>query len=809
MSKNFELDLTDLRCICDPVMFNFKDTSEVEPLDGVIGQERAVRAIDFGLNMRSPGYNIFVTGIEGTGKSTIVRDIVNRHAKPLPTPDDWCMVNNFKDEYVPKAIAVPHGKAVKFSRTMNKMIEDLKTELPKAFQDETYQQRQATIQQRFADQRRDIYKTLEKFAEERNLRIQRTATGYQPIPFYEGKPLSTEDFQALPEEKREEIEENLRTVRAETESIVREVAKINKNMQKNLEKLMEEIALYVVWDRINDIKEEFKESARILTYLDEVRDDIVENVKDFIAVQEDTDAAKVPLFHPPKPTFNRYQVNVLVDRRGMKGAPVIFETNPTYQNVFGQIEKRAVMGTLMTDFTMVKAGSLLKANGGFLVMEIESVITSPFVWESLKRALQNKTLSIEDMYSGMGFGSASLRPQPIPLDVKVVLLGSYLHFQILQNHDSKFNKIFKVRADFDHEVARTEETALQYAQFIARACKQEKLLPLTPEGVAAVVEFGEKYTANKNKLSIRFGPIMGILKEAEYWARKDDSSVVTDTHVIKAFNEYRFRYNMYEEKIHENYVDDTIMIDVDGEAVGQVNALSVYQIGDFSFGRPSRITAETYMGKQGVINIEREAKLSGKTHDKGVLILSGYLGRTFAQHYPLSLSTSITFEQSYGGIDGDSASSTELYAILSSLSDIPIKQGTAVTGSVNQKGKIQAIGGANQKIEGFFEVCKAKGLNGNQGVMIPKSNIKNLMLKREVIDAVKEGKFHIYSVSTVEEGIELLTGVPAGTPDEERIYPEGTVFGEVQKTLKTYLERSHKYRKEFENKEADAASEAE
>ena len=379
MSKNFELDLTDLRCICDPVMFNFKDTSEVEPLDGVIGQERAVRAIDFGLNMRSPGYNIFVTGIEGTGKSTIVRDIVNRHAKPLPTPDDWCMVNNFKDEYVPKAIAVPHGKAVKFSRTMNKMIEDLKTELPKAFQDETYQQRQATIQQRFADQRRDIYKTLEKFAEERNLRIQRTATGYQPIPFYEGKPLSTEDFQALPEEKREEIEENLRTVRAETESIVREVAKINKNMQKNLEKLMEEIALYVVRDRINDIKEEFKESARILTYLDEVRDDIVENVKDFIAVQEDTDAAKVPLFHPPKPTFNRYQVNVLVDRRGMKGAPVIFETNPTYQNVFGQIEKRAVMGTLMTDFTMVKAGSLLKANGGFLVMEIESVITSPFV----------------------------------------------------------------------------------------------------------------------------------------------------------------------------------------------------------------------------------------------------------------------------------------------------------------------------------------------------------------------------------------------------------------------------------------------
>jgi lon-related putative ATP-dependent protease len=790
-------------------MFHFKDTSEVVPLDGVIGQERAVRAIDFGLNMKTHGYNIFVTGIEGTGKSTIVKDIVNQYAKTLSTPDDWCMVNNFKDEYVPKAIAVPPGKAIRFSRTMNKMIEDLKTALPKAFQDETYQQRQSAIQQRFADQRREIFKNLEKFAEERNMRIQRTPTGYQPIPIYEGKPLSPEDFQNLPEEKREAIEENLIVVRKETEAIVREVGKINKEMQKKLEKLMEEIALYVVWDQINDIKEEFKENAKIQTYLDEVRNDIVENVKDFIASQEDTEASKVPFFHSPKPTFNRYQVNVLVDRRGMKGAPVIFETNPNYQNVFGQIEKRAVMGTLMTDFTMVKAGSLLKANGGFLVMEIESVLTNPFVWESLKRALQNKTLSIEDMYAGMGFGSASLRPQPIPLDVKVILLGSYMHFQILQNYDSKFNKIFKVRADFDHEVTRTEETAQQYAQFIARACKQEKLLPLTPEGVASIVEWGEKYTSNKNKLSVRFGPIMSILREAEYWARKDNSSVVSDNHVIKAFNEYRFRYNLYEEKIHENYVDDTIMIDVDGAVVGQVNALSVFQIGDFSFGRPSRITAETYMGKQGVINIEREAKLSGKTHDKGVLILSGYLGTTFAQHHPLSLSTSITFEQSYGGIDGDSASSTELYAILSSLSGFPIKQGIAVTGSVNQKGRIQAIGGVNQKIEGFFDVCKAKGLNGNQGVMIPESNIKNLMLKREVIDAVREGKFHIYSVFTVEEGIELLTGVPAGVPDEEGVYPEKTVFGEVQKKLKTYMERERKIRKDLEEKENSGSSENE
>jgi predicted ATP-dependent protease len=396
-----------------------------------------------------------------------------------------------------------------------------------------------------------------------------------------------------------------------------------------------------------------------------------------------------------------------------------------------------------------------------------------------------------------------LRPEPISLDVKVILLGSYHPFQLLQNYDSKFNKIFKVRADFDHEVAKNQDTIQQYARFIARACKEEGLLPLTPKGVAAIVEYGEKYIANKNKLSLRFGPIMDILKEADYWARKKKSRLVSDKYVIKAFHEYRFRYNLYEEKIHESYVDDTIMIDVEGDVVGQVNALSVYQIGDISFGRPTRITAETYMGKQGVVNIEREAKLSGKTHDKGVLILSGYLGRTFAQNYPLNLSISITFEQSYGGIDGDSASSTELYAIISSLSDIPIHQGIAVTGSVNQKGKIQAIGGVNQKVEGFFEVCKSKGLSGRQGVLIPVANVKNLMLKKEVVDAVKKRKFHIYQVATVQEGIEILTGIKAGIPDDEGNYPADTVFGKVQAKLKSYLQRSFKLKKEFEEEEEE------
>jgi lon-related putative ATP-dependent protease len=779
-------------------MFTFKNTAEVAPLDKVIGQERAVQAIEFGLNIKSPGYNMFVTGIEGTGKSTIIRDIVTQHAKNLPSPVDWCMVNNFKDEYHPKAISVTNGKAARFSKTMNKLIDDLKKELPKAFEHESYQQRQSEIQKKYTDQQKDIIKKLEASASQHNIQINRTKAGYQTIPMVEEKAISPEEFLALPKEKQTEIEENISLVQSEIDVTIRDINKINQSMNLQIEKLMQEIALFVVKQRIDIIRDEYKACKDILIYLDEIQADILENVQDFIASTETKLPMEGLMFQAAKPSFLRYQVNVLVDQKDLKGAPVIFETNPTYQNVFGQIEKRAYMGTVTTDFTMVQAGSILRANGGYLIMEIESILMNPFVWEALKRTLQNKLLSIEDVVSSMGYGTSSIRPEPIPMEVKVILLGSYHLFHLLQNHDSKFNKIFKVRADFDHEVIKNDDTIQKYARFIARVCKEEALLPLTPKGVAVIVEFGEKYISNKHKLSIRFGPVMGILIEADYWARKRNAKQVTDKDVIQAFTEYRFRYNLYEEKIHESYVDNTIMIDVEGDEIGQVNALAVYQIGDISFGRPSRITAETYMGKQGVVNIEREAKLSGKTHDKGVLILSGYLGRTFAQNYPLNLSISITFEQSYSGIDGDSASSTELYAIISSLSGIPIHQGIAITGSVNQKGNVQAIGGVNQKIEGFFDVCKAKGFTGKQGVLIPRANVKNLMLKKEVIDAVKKRKFHIYQVSTVEEGIEILTGVQAGVPDENCEYSVDTVYGKVQAKLKGYLERSYELKKQFE-----------
>ena len=801
MAKKFELKVSDLRLVCDPKIFKFKNTSEIKPLDTVIGQERAVQAIDFGLNMADPGYNIFVTGLASTGKSTIVRDLVNKHAKRLPTPNDLCLVNNFKDEFRPKAIVVPPGTAIQFSKKMKRAIDSLKKELPEVFEDDAYLKKLSKLKNIFSQQQHALFEKLEAFAARKNLHIEQSETDFQTIPLVNGQQITPEEFNALPAKARAKIEENLLSVQAEIEATAVEMDKNNLALHADIEKLMDAYALSTVKKRLDPMRKEFKACEDIVAHLNTVQEHIVENFHLFIPQNK---AETPPPEQAPRNTgvsFQQYEVNVLVDQESTIGAPVIFETNPTYYNVFGRIEKRAFMGTINTDFTMVQAGSLLSANGGFLIMEIDSVMMNPYVWEALKRTLRTKCLQIEDIPEETGFGTTSLKPEPIPLDVKIILLGSYEIFEIIQSEDPRFNKIFKVRADFDSEVDRTPRTIQQYARFIARVCQEENLLPFTPRGVAVMVEYGEKYVSNKNKLSIRFGPVLGILKEADYWARKGNARQVTDKHVFKAFNDHRFRHNLYEQKIHDSYLDNTIMIDVSGAVIGQVNALAVYQIGELSFGRPIRITAETYMGKKGVVNIEREAELSGSTHDKGVLILSGYMGRTFAQQHPLSLSISITFEQSYFGIDGDSASSTELYAILSSLADMPIKQGIAVTGSVNQKGKIQAIGDVNQKVEGFYQVCKEKGMNGQQGVMIPKANIQNLMLKKEVIDAVKKKKFHIYQVSTVEEGIEILTGVPTGKPNKKGIYPEGTVYGAVQKKLREYVKRSEKLKKEIEDEE--------
>ncbi|MGD8267086.1 MAG: ATP-binding protein, partial [Desulfobacterales bacterium] len=594
----------------------------------------------------------------------------------------------------------------------------------------------------------------------------------------------------LPAEEQNRIKENIRSFQAEIETTETRTNQLAQDHQVQLEKLMQEVALFLIRSRMNMLRQPFEGWKAIQAYLDAVQADMLENIQFFMPSREEgAGNADDSSNHLGGFSFTRYSVNVLADRRQVQGAPVIFEPNPTYQNVFGQIEKRAYLGALKTDFTMVQAGSLLRANGGYLLMEIEAVMMNTMVWEALKRALQTKLLCIEDMASEMGYGVSSQRPEPIPLDVKVILLGGYSIFEKLQNFDSKFDKIFKVRADFDNEVDLSPETIGLYARFLARVAREEKLLPFTPEGVAAMVEYGQRFAADQQKLSLRFGPIVGVLKEADFWARQMEAAAVTDEHIQKALQKRRFRYNLYEEKMSAAFEDESVLLDVTGAMIGQVNALAVYQMGDIAFGRPSRITAETFMGKPGLVSIEREAELSGSTHDKGVLILSGYLGRTFAQHHPLGLSISIAFEQSYGPIDGDSASSTELYAILSSLADLPIRQGIAVTGSVNQKGEIQAIGGVNQKIEGYFDVCRKRELDGQQGVLIPRANVKNLMLKKEVVQAVKQKQFHIYHVAHVTEGIELLTGVAAGRPDADGLFPPDSVYGRIQQKLKRFSER--------------------
>jgi lon-related putative ATP-dependent protease len=791
MSELKPLSPSHLRKICDPSIFAFESTAEIDPLDEVIGQQRAVSAINLGLSMNQPGYNIFITGQEGTGKRTIAQDIVSRHARQQSRPDDWCMVNNFDDQFRPKAICVPTGKATEFSKSMARLIRWLKIKLPKEFSQEAFKEKVNQHNEQLAAQESALTDELEVLAKANNIQLAKTAEGIRPVPMAEGKPITSEQYEKLSKDQQEVINEALQLVGGELEKVFADILKIRQAHQKNVQQLMQATALSIVKQRLDLIRAEYSGCRQIETYLDDVQKDIIEDVETFIAPDNHPkEAQDRPFAAIAASPFDAYKVNVLVDHKDIQGAPMVFEPNPSFQNLFGYIDKKTFMGATTTDFSMVQAGSLLQANGGYLIVEAESVLMDAQVWETMKRSLQNKQLYIQDVPRGPAPMAGSLRPEPVPLDVKVIMVGNYQTFELLQNNDSKFNKIFKVRSDFDYETAHCDKTVQLYAQFIARVCLENGLRPCSPGAVAAVVEFGAKTVADQSKLSLRFGPIVGIIQEADYWAGQDDRQIISEAHVVKALNEYRFRYNLYEEKIHASYSDDTILIDVAGSEVGQVNALAVYQMGEISFGRPSRITAETFMGKHGIVNIEREAKMSGRTHDKGVMILSGYLGRIFAGKYPLSLSISITFEQSYTGVDGDSASSTELYAVLSSLSGVPIRQGIAVTGSVNQKGQVQAIGGVNQKVEGFYEVCKTKGLTGEQGVMIPKSNIKNLMLKREVVKAVEEGSFAVYPVETIREGIEILTGVPAGRSNSKGEFPSDSIYGKVQMTLERYLKQS-------------------
>ena len=774
----------DLRLKCEPSQFEFETTDELPAWDGVIGQERALRALELGLGIKDSGYNIFACGVPGTGKATIIRSRLEKIAEKEPIPDDWCYVYNFSAPDIPKAINLKAGMGRRFQTDMEDLIAYLKDTLPKVFESKEYNEEKSRLIEGTNKAKEALFEELVNRGQELGFQIKAGKTGITITPLYKGRPIEKEEVERLDPEELRTIEEKEKIIHSEIRDFLAKARILDKESEDKIDELNRRSVNFAIEGRIKELKERYSEYKRVIEYIEEVHEDILRNFRDFIP-------AEGPQFLIPfaeemgERAIQRYRVNLLVDNSKGKGAPVIEETHPTYPNLIGRIEKKARFGTLQTDFTMIKAGSILLANGGYLILNVLDVLRSPFVWDALKRVIKKKEVKVEDVAELYGFVTTTgMKPEPIPVDLKIILIGNPLLYSLLQFYEEDFSKLFKVKADFDTRVANTTEGALQYANFIARLCREEDLLPLHREAVSAVIEYSSRLVDHKGKLSLRFSEIVNLIQEANFWATKEGRKAIEREDIEKALEEKVFRSNLIEEKIQEAIEEGTILVDTEGEKVGQVNGLSVHFLGDYMFGRPSRITARTFIGRKGIINIEREADLSGKTHNKGVLILSGYLGGHYAQDQPLSLSASLAFEQSYSGIDGDSASAAELAAIISSLAEVPIKQNLAVTGSINQHGEIQPIGGVNEKIEGFFMTCKKKGLTGDQGVIIPESNLKNLALKDEVVKAVEEGRFHIYAVKDIDDVIELLTGRPAGKRLKDGRFPKDMVNHLVYERLK-------------------------
>jgi len=785
-----ELPIESLRKTCDPNVMRCKTTQELAPLREIIGQERAVRALKFGLGIRDQGFNIYVAGYPGTGRKTAVKNFLEETASGEPVPPDWCYVNNFSNQYEPKAIQLPAGKGKAFQDDVKNLIETIRTALPKAFESDDYASRREATVRGLERQRKEIIDKLNVKAQQEGFIIQSTPIGLLLIPVIKGKPLKEEELLSLPQKTKDLIQEKRERLESELRNTMRQFLDMERKIREELKKLNRDVALYAIGNLVEDLIEKYKALSEITAYLKVVKNDILDNIAQFVKRGETQEQMPFPVPWMKEAPFRKYEVNVIVDNSDVKGAPVVLEFNPTYQNLFGTTEKEAQFGALVTDFTMIRGGSLHKANSGYLIIPVEELLRNPFSYEGLKRAIRNGNIVLEELQERFGFMSTKgLKPQPIPLKVKVILIGNPYLYQQLFTLDMEFTELFKVKAEFDTTMARTEENVKHYAAFVCTICEKEKLKHLDGSGLAKLVEYSQRLAQDQQKLSTRFAEVADIIREANFYATQEKSKVVTGNQVKKAIEEKIYRSKLIQEKIQEMIQREILLIDTDAEKVGQVNGLSVMGLGDFAFGNPSRVTASIGLGREGVIDIEREAKMGGPIHTKGVLILSGYLNEKYARDKPLSLSARLVFEQNYGGVEGDSASSTELYAILSALSGLPIKQNLAVTGSVNQKGQVQSIGGVNEKIEGFFEVCKAKGFTGQQGVMIPASNVQNLMLKEEVVDAVKAGQFHIYSVKTIDEGIEVLTGIKAGERRKDGTFEYETVNYRVDKQLKGMAEK--------------------
>lgn len=796
--KKYEVPVDKLRWNCDPTRFDFECTREVTPLQDFIGQERAIRAIEFGLAIDRPGYNIYVAGLTGTGKTTIVKAYIQRRIKEKEAeegvyrPDDWCYLYNFADPDHPQILNLSQGKGKVFKSQLGNLLQKLKEELSKAFSSEEYNARRKRLQEEVQGKQREILEELSAEARQRGFSLQFSPMGPALIPVLKGKPLSQEEYLSLEERDRKAIEAERGEVMRKMEISFEKVREIEKKAVEELQEMDRRVGEFSIDKLFRELSDEYQSSPGVSKYLTELKSYTLKNL-DFFKQQEAPAVQAAPPAVPGAPgsqalwgrdPFLPFEVNVFVDNSQTEGRPVIIETNPTYGNMFGKIERRFLFGGYLSDHTMLKPGALSLANSGYLLLNARDVVVNPGVWEGLKRAIRNKEVRIEDPFEQFGLiAPHGLRAQPMPIQLKIVILGDGMLYQLLSIYDEDFWELFKVKADFDFEIERNEQSMNAYACFIRRCCDEEKIRHFDRSGVAKFVEYAARAVADQEKLSSRFAQMKELIMEADYWAARSGGSLVSAEHVQKAIEEKIYRHNLTDEKIREMIKRGFIMVDVDGSVVGQVNGLSVYVLGDISFGKPSRITAKTFMGRRGVINIERESQLSGRIHDKGVLILTGYLGWKYAQDNPLSLSASLCFEQSYEGVEGDSASSAELYAILSSLSGIPLRQDIAVTGSVNQKGEIQPIGGVNHKIEGFFQVCQAEGLTGKQGVLIPYQNVKNLMLREEVVEEVRRGQFHIYAVKTIDEGMGIISGVPGGER-KDGSYPEGSINCLVSQRLK-------------------------
>ena len=805
------VSLENLRWRLDPTTLPFETTEALTPLQDIIGQERGVEAFKFGMGINKQGYNVFVTGTANTGRLSTVRklleDISKRHGT---VPDDLCYVNNFKTPEAPVLVKMKAGMGHKFKKDIRDFIDSLKKDVPQVFESQDYLNRKKEIMLEYEKKGKSFFKDLDKKVREEGFALVDVQMGQikrpEVMPLVDGNPVHIDQLDGMvekgrfPKEEFEVLKEKHAKLREEIDQIFLELRDLQKGVQENIEKMDKLTVTKMATELAAPLKAKYP-GDKIEKYLSEMIEDMTENLQIFGA-QPQQMIPGMPALLPEGDPFHPYQVNLLVDNGDQKGPPVLVESYPTYRNLFGSIERVVDRsGVWRTDFSRIRAGSLVKANGGYLVINLLDAIIEPGVWPALKRSLKTKQMQIETYDPFYLFTTTGVKPEPIDTDMKVVVIGDNYLYQLLLAYDEDMKKIFKVRADFDNSMDKNQESIRQFAEFIRMKTDEEKLKPFDRTAAAALLEEAVRMTGRQEKISTSFPIITDLIREAEYFARDENVSVVQAKHVDQAIESRVHRSNLIEQRIQEMIDRGTLMIDTDGEVAGQVNGLAVYAMGDYMFGKPSRITATTSMGRAGIINIEREADLSGSTHNKGMLILAGYLRKKYAQDKPLTMSASIAFEQSYSGVDGDSASSTEIYALLSSLSEIPIKQYVAVTGSVNQKGEVQPIGGVNQKIEGFFDCCRAKGLTGKQGVMIPESNVKDLMLRKDVVEAVKKGQFHVYSVKTIDEGIEILTGKEAGQLGTDGKYPNGTINALVNEKLKSLAEGLKKFGEEEEKKE--------